>query len=271
MESNDINNGRETLLRQEIAELRLRLEHCEAEAAKTAKRLANEELQEFSAIASHDLQEPLRKIISFGQRLHEDHSESLGPTGLDFLRRMENAAARMQQLLQNLLEYSRVTTKVQPFEMVDLAWAAGKAKDMLKRRIDQTGAQVEISSLPTVMADPDQMVQLFTRLLDNSLKFKAESAPQVHIQALEGTPGICVIQAVDNGMGFADDQAEAIFKPFFRLHGRGQFEGTGMGLAVCRKIVEGHGGTITAQSEPGRGAMFTVELPRHGVEDCPSQ
>jgi PAS domain S-box-containing protein len=248
------------------AEERLRL------AAEQLRR-SNMELQDFASVASHDLQEPLRKIQAFGDRLKVKCSGALGENGLDYLERMQDAARRMQILLHDLLTLSRVTSKAQPFEPVDLKKVVEDVVSDLEVRIEQTGARVEIGFLPTIDADAGQMRQLIQNLISNALKFHARATkPEVIISAklfdntdfLAGSmPGeeICQIVVRDNGIGFDEQYLDRIFQVFQRLHSRSDYEGTGIGLAVCRKITERHGGTISAKSTEGDGATFIVTLP----------
>jgi len=248
------------------AEERLRL------AAEQLRR-SNMELQDFASVASHDLQEPLRKIQAFGDRLKVKCSAALGENGLDYLERMQDAARRMQILLHDLLTLSRVTSKAQPFEPVDLKKVVEDVVSDLEVRIEQTGARVEIGFLPTIDADAGQMRQLIQNLISNALKFHAHGTkPEVIISAklfdntdfLAGSmPGeeICQVVVRDNGIGFDERYLDRIFQVFQRLHSRSDYEGTGIGLAVCRKITERHGGTISAKSAEGDGATFIVTLP----------
>jgi len=248
------------------AEERLRL------AAEQLRR-SNLDLQDFASIASHDLQEPLRKIQAFGDRLKMKCSPVLGDNGRDYLERMQDAARRMQILLHDLLTLSRVTSKAQPFEAVDLRKVVADVVSNLEVRIEQTGAQVEIGRLPIIDADAAQMRQLFQNLISNALKFQREGTkPEVIISAklldnaesLAGAmPGeqICQIMVRDNGIGFDEKYLDRIFQVFQRLHSRSEYEGTGIGLAVCRKIADRHGGTISAKSAEGEGATFIVTLP----------
>ena len=224
---------------------------AEDETKKYAAQLetSNRELQDFAFVASHDLQEPLRKIQAFGDQLKTDCRASLGVEGADYLDRMRNAAARMQDLIQALLNYSRVTTKASPFSRTDLAAAAREAIDNLETSLGETGGQVEIGELTTIDADQVQMVQLFQNLIGNALKFHGEEKPVVKIYGLtekqpKGThDGKYTIFVEDNGIGFDEKYLDRIFTPFQRLHGRGTYDGTGIGLAICRKIVDRHGGS----------------------------
>jgi two-component system, LuxR family, sensor kinase FixL len=222
----------------------------------------NQELQEFAFVASHDLQEPLRKIQTFGDLLGTK-SASLGAESQDYIQRMQKAAASMQKLLESLLAYSRVTMKVEPFVETDLKRSVQGALSNLEVVITQNGALIKADDLPTIEADRSQMIQLFQNLLANALKFRRENEiPRVsifsHKTREKGKLEICV---EDNGIGFDEKYLDKIFVPFQRLHGRGAYEGVGMGLAICKKIVERHGGEITAKSEPGRGSAFIVTLP----------
>jgi two-component system, LuxR family, sensor kinase FixL len=229
-------------------------------------RESNRELEEFARVASHDLQEPLRKIQAFGDRLRAEYADRLSGAGLDYLERMQSAAARMQTLINDLLVFSRVTTKADPFVPVDLKGIVDDVLSDLEVRIDQSRARVEVGSLPSIEADPLQMRQLFQNLLSNALKFrKPDVSPQVAIEGrlLSGSrrPAACQIRVADNGIGFEEKNLDRVFTMFQRLHGRSEYEGSGIGLAICRKIVERHGGDITAKSAPGKGATFIVTLP----------
>jgi light-regulated signal transduction histidine kinase (bacteriophytochrome) len=225
---------------------------------------SNRELQDFASIASHDLQEPLRKIRAFGDRLATGHGASLDVSGQDYLARMTAAAARMQSLIDDLLAYSRVATQSRAVERVSLAETVADVLGDLEQRIAETQGTVQIiGSLPAVDADPWQLRQLLQNLLGNALKYRRPGVqPQVRVSCVEMPQG-WTIQVSDNGIGFPQEQATRIFAPFQRLHGRGEYEGTGMGLAICRRIVERHGGTIAARGQAGEGAEFTVTLPRN--------
>ncbi len=250
------------------------------EAEEQLKRFAaqlersNAELQNFASVASHDLQEPLRKIQAFGDRLNAKCGEQLGEQGRDYLARMQNAAQRMQVLIQDLLKLSRVTSRAQPFEHCDLKLIVGEVLSDLEVTIEQTHAQIEVSDLPVIDADPLQMRQLFQNLIANAIKFHKPGEPpelsvsgrvyqnQEHVIA-GALPGdkVCQIHVVDNGIGFDEKFAEQIFVVFQRLHSREEYEGTGIGLAVCRKITDRHGGLIVAKSGVGQGATFIITLP----------
>ena len=235
---------------------------------------SNRELEEFASIASHDLQEPLRKINSFAACLR-DESPNLSTEGNDYLERIQNAVIRMRTLISDLLEFSRFASKGRPFVPVNLNEIAAGVLSDLETRLTETSGSVEVAALPTVFGDPLQVRQLLQNLLGNALKFhRSGEAPVVRISAelidgldaygRQGPGGACRISVADNGIGFDEKYLDRVFTIFQRLHGRGDYEGTGIGLAICRKIVERHGGTITAQSKPGQGAtfVFTLPLPR---------
>jgi PAS domain S-box-containing protein len=222
---------------------------------------SNAELQDFASIASHDLQEPLRKVLAFGDHLREHLGSNLDELGSDFLGRMQNAARRMSGLIEGLLEYSRVTTRAQPFQPVDMTQAVFGVLVDMEERIRQSHAQVEFQPMPKVLADPTQVRQLLQNLLGNALKFQPPGkTPQVELKGERGN-GWCEISVHDNGIGFDEKYLDRIFRPFQRLHGRNEYEGSGMGLAICRKVVARHGGEITAHSRPGEGSTFVVTLP----------
>lgn len=224
-------------------------------------RRSNAELERFASVASHDLQEPLRKIQAFGQRLDSRFGDALPDMGRDYLARMNNAAARMQTLIQDLLNFSRVTTKAQPFEPVDLGKVVGEVISDLEVRFEKSGGRAEVEPLPSIHADPLQLRQIFQNLIGNALKFHREGVPPVVRISSEMDGDYCRIMVEDNGIGFDDKYLDRIFEVFQRLHGRNEYEGTGMGLAICRKIAERHHGSLTATGRPGLGATFTITLP----------
>jgi GAF domain-containing protein len=235
----------------------------ELEAKNVALARSNRELQDFAYVASHDLQEPLRKIRTFGDRLKAKYSLQLGEHGQDYLSRMQSAASRMQTLIQDLLAFSRVTTQAQPFVFVDLNTVLQNVLTDLEMRLEETGGQVELADLPVIEADLTQMQQLFQNLLSNALKFHRQGeAPRVKITSeVALAEAICRISVADNGIGFEEKYVERIFGVFQRLHEQGKYEGNGVGLAICRKIVERHRGKITTKSTPNQGATFIVTLP----------
>jgi len=289
-----------TLNSRDITERKRTEEELKTFARKLEQ--SNRELQDFASVASHDLQEPLRKVQAFGDRLKAKCGNTLGEEGGDYLERMQNAARRMQTLINDLLTFSRVTTRAQPFVPVNLTQVVQEVLSDLEVRIEQEGGQIEVSDLPIIDADPTQMRQLLQNLIGNALKFhQAGTAPVIKLRSqfprqeseisrsclrqtvyvgwakdstLLSSPPIpdthflvspqstkCQIIVEDNGIGFDEKYLDRIFTVFQRLHGRTEYEGSGIGLAVCRKIVQRHGGSITAKSTPGQGTTFVVTLP----------
>lgn len=223
---------------------------------------SNRDLEEFAYVASHDLKEPLRKVQAFGERLERKYGEALEGQGRDYVARMRSAAARMQSLIDDLLVYSRMTSKGQPFSTVDMGKIAQGVVGDLEQRISDTGAQVEIGTLPPVDSDPVQMRQLLQNLIGNALTYRRQDvAPLVKVEG-EFENDEVVLRVSDNGIGFEPRFAEQIFDIFERLHSREEYEGTGIGLALCKKIIHRHGGSITAEGRPGEGGTFTVRLPK---------
>jgi PAS domain S-box-containing protein len=251
------------------AEDALRSSEEKLRQSATQLERSNHELQDFAYVASHDLQEPLRKIVVFGERLKDKKIDDLGPEARDYLERMQKAAARMQTLINDLLTFSRVTTKARPFTPVNLAEVAADVVNDLEGRIEQVKGRVEIvGTLPVIDAEALQMRQLLQNLMGNALKFRRPEEPPVVKVAAEivsgpGTPPqqLCKLTVSDNGIGFDEKYLDRIFNVFQRLHTRNEYEGTGMGLAITRKIVLYHGGEITAKSTLGQGATFIVTLP----------
>jgi len=228
--------------------------------AEELKR-SNKNLEDFASIASHDLQEPLRKVIAFGDRLKEK-TMHLDEVSVDYIDRMQKSTMRMQAFINDLLSYSRVTTVIKPFERIDLNCVIKEALLNLEGRIFQTKGIVNVGDMPKLSADPFQMCQLFQNLIGNALKYhKAGIVPVVNIECQHSGEGEFKIVIEDNGVGFDEKYAEKIFKPFQRLHGRSEYEGTGIGLAICEKIVDRHNGTITVKSALGEGSTFIVTLP----------
>ena len=232
--------------------------------AQELKR-SNSELQEFAYAASHDLQEPLRKIQAFGERLNAKYRQRLDEPGQHYLDRMVDASTRMRRLIDDLLSYSRVSARSSSYVPVELGTVLADVVGDLEHKIVATGAVLKIADLPVVEADPAQMHQLFLNMLGNSLKFhRPDIAPAITLEAAVevGEQGaVARITVTDNGIGFELRHSERIFGMFERLHGRDSFDGTGVGLATCRKIAEGHSGSLMAWGEPGAGAVFTLILP----------
>jgi signal transduction histidine kinase len=248
--------------------------------SQRAKELSrsNSELEQFASVASHDLQEPLRKILAFGDRLEQKCNGAVDAEALDYLKRMRGAAARMQDLINGLLNYSRISSRAQPFERVDLSKVLREVLTDLETRVEEAAARIEVKGLPEIDADPMQMRQLLQNLIGNALKFRRpDRLPVIHIAGIRLTSVqaqergyspheyLYEITVEDNGVGFDPQHAGRMFQVFQRLHSRKEFEGTGVGLAICRKIAERHGGQITAQSQLGHGAKFTITLPLRQV------
>jgi signal transduction histidine kinase len=228
---------------------------------------SNAELDQFASIASHDLQEPLRKVQMFSQRVFELESDQLSDKARDYLQRSTDAAGRMQLLIEDLLKFSRVATQGRPFVSADLEEVAREVASDLEGAIEAADATVEIGELPRAVVDEPQIRQLFQNLISNAIKFRREGIPPVVRIDGEVRGRYAEIRVSDNGIGFEPRYASRIFRVFERLHGRGEYPGTGIGLALCRKIVERHGGTISAESTPGAGSTFTVMLPRSRVRE----
>lgn len=238
---------------------------------------SNENLQQFAYVASHDLQEPLRKIQSFGDLLMERFAPQLGNEGTDMIGRMQVASQRMSLLIRDLLAYSRVSTHHEPHRAVSLNRIVSEAVDSLYVAIHESKATIEISSLPQITGDASQLGQLFQNLLANAIKFRRPNTPphvlvnyqklvvsqlSEEMRAVVGNQhSVAEIMISDNGIGFDARHAERIFQVFQRLHGRNQYPGSGIGLAICRRVAENHGGFITASSEPGKGTTFRVYFP----------
>jgi light-regulated signal transduction histidine kinase (bacteriophytochrome) len=242
----------------DIHDLKLAEEQLKVYASKLEK--SNRELEQFAFMASHDLQEPLRKIEMFGDLLLE-RAADLRDNERNYLDRMRNSASRMRDMIEGLLQISRVATQGRPFVQVDLSRITLEVISDFEEQIRRSGGKVEVDSLPVVTGDPLQLRQLMQNLIGNALKYRQPGKPpEVRIFASQffEKVQICV---EDHGIGFALEDADRIFEPFQRLVGRNQYEGSGIGLAICRRIVERHGGEIAAISEPGTGTTFIITLP----------
>jgi len=237
---------------------------------------SNENLQQFAYVASHDLQEPLRKVQSFGDLLKDQYTDQIGE-GVVYVERMQGAAARMSTLIRDLLSYSRIHTRRENTASVSLNDVVKAVLNDLELTIATCGAAIETDSLPTVPGDASQLGQLFQNLLTNALKFRrndtqpvirvtarwisADSLPTGKRQAMGGALAYHCIEVADNGIGFDEKYVDRIFQIFQRLHGKSEFDGTGIGLAVCEKVAANHGGFISARSKAGQGATFSLFLP----------
>ena len=254
------------------------LKEAEQAIASYVRKLedSNKELQDFAFIASHDLQEPLRKIESFSRLLLERMPDNLNEQQHDYLERIGGAVDRMRTMIDDLLSLSRVSTRAKSFVWVDLNQVAADVLSNLEERIRATGGRVEVEGLPFIEADPTQIHQLLQNIIGNALKFyRQESPPIVRVRSGDvimprndfTSPGRKWVElsVEDNGIGFDESRLGQVFQPFQRLVGRSQYEGSGIGLAICRKIVERHGGEITASSTPGVGSTFRILLPVYQV------
>jgi PAS domain S-box-containing protein len=253
----DTNDGLEKEIR--------RRQKTERELQEYGKNLArsNQELQDFAYVASHDLQEPLRKIQAFGDLLESEYKDQIGD-GKEYLARMRSAASRMSILIQDLLAFSRVTTKPQQIDQVDLNVIVKEVIGDLETSISEKDGKVSMTKLPAVWADATHMRQLFQNLIGNALKFHKEGTPPkvaISVKSRAKEDKYYEIHVKDNGIGFDEKYLDRIFSVFQRLHGRDTYEGTGIGLAVCRKIVERYGGKIEAKSKLNSGSTFIIKLP----------
>jgi len=242
-------------------------ERDKLQEAQVRLEQSNRELQDFTSVASHDLQEPLRKVQAFGDRLKTSCRAGMDEQGRDCLDRMLKATQRMQTLIRDLLAFAQVTSQAKPLLAVDLARVTQEVLSDLEIRIAETNALVEVGDLPTIDADATQMHQLLQNLIGNALKFhQIGKPPRVRVYAAETdfrqtADGMLRLVVQDEGIGFDEKYLDRIFAMFQRLHGRGEYEGTGVGLAICRKIAQRHGGDISAKSSPNKGASFLITLP----------
>jgi len=224
---------------------------------------SNEELQQFAYVVSHDLQEPLRVVASYVQQLAERYQDKLEAEANELISYALDGAKRMQQLIVDLLAYSRIDTTGQEFAPTDCEGVLQRVLSDLRVAIEESGAEVTHDPLPQVMADNVQLGQVLQNLLGNAIKFRSQEPPRIHVSARqEGQQWVFSVR--DNGIGINPRYAERIFGIFERLHPRTEYPGTGIGLAICKKIVERHGGQIWVESEPGKGAAFFFTLPIKG-------
>jgi light-regulated signal transduction histidine kinase (bacteriophytochrome) len=239
-------------------------ERVRAEQAKILLARSNTELEQFAYVASHDLQEPLRMISSYVQLLSRRYKGRLDKDADEFIAFAVDGTLRMQQLINDLLAYSRVGTRGKPLAPTDFGDVLSKAMTNLKVGIEESGAVVTHGQLPTALADETQMVQLFQNLLGNAIKFRAEEGPQIHVSAREKREE-WVFSVRDNGIGIDPQFHERIFVLFQRLHGRDEYPGTGIGLTISKKIVERHGGRIWLDSAVGAGTTFYFSIPKQKI------
>ncbi|MGM9491979.1 sensor histidine kinase [Ideonella sp. YS5] len=250
-------------MRRELADRNARLaqEVAVRQQAEAALQRSNAELEQLAYVASHDMQEPLRMIASYLQLVEQRYQDKLDSDGREFIGYAVDGAKRMQVLINDLLTYSRVGTKARPFEPVALQTVVETALVHLRVAIEESGALVAISNpLPKVLGDSTQLVQLMQNLIANAIKFRGSAAPEVRIECGDDGAAWC-LKVRDNGIGIEPVYFDRIFVLFQRLHGRGSYPGTGIGLALCKRIVERHGGRIWVESKPGQGSAFCFTLP----------
>ena len=270
-------NGTKEQFAPELEKTRKRvseLEQAEEERKRAEEELqrtmvelerSNAELEQFAYIISHDLQEPLRMVASYTQLLEKRYKGSLDADAEEFIAYAVDGARRMQNMIQSLLSYSRVGTRGKPFQPTECESVFEQALANLKLTIDESGAGVTHDPLPRVMADETQLIQLFQNLLGNAIKFRDEKQPRIHVSAKEDS-NECLFSVSDNGIGINPEYFDRIFVIFQRLHGREEYPGTGVGLSVCKRIVERHGGRIWVESQPGEGSTFHFAIPKGGGE-----
>jgi PAS domain S-box-containing protein len=246
-------------VKQDIAERRRAEEALQHAAAELAR--SNDELQQFAYVASHDLQEPLRAVAGYVNLIESRFSDKFDDKGRQHIAGAVQGAMRMHTLITDLLELSRVGTCVRAFEPTDLNAVLGQVRHNLSVAIGETGARIISDPLPTLRSDAGQMAQLFQNLIGNALKFHGAPPPEIHVSAQPTADGPWLLAVRDNGIGIDPQYFERIFLIFQRLHTRKEYPGTGIGLAICRKIVERHGGRIWVESQPGLGSTFYFTLP----------
>jgi light-regulated signal transduction histidine kinase (bacteriophytochrome) len=249
------------LMARRQAEAAMREAFQELEHKTKELTRSNEELQQFAYVASHDLQEPLRMISSYTQLLERRYGARLDGDARDFMAYIVDGAARMKQLIEDLLAYSRVGTRGKDFQDVASGASLDRALANLRASIESSGAQVTRDRMPDVLADGAQLSQVFQNLIGNAIKFRGEAPPAIHVGA-ETREAVWVFTVKDNGIGLDTQYADRIFMMFQRLHNKADYPGTGIGLAIVKKIVERHGGRIWVESEPGKGATFGFTIAR---------
>ncbi|MBN1572770.1 MAG: PAS domain-containing protein [Deltaproteobacteria bacterium] len=239
------------------------LQHKNEELIKKSEELvrSNRDLEQFAYVASHDLQEPLRAVSSFSQLLSQRYNDRLDKDAQEFIGFIVNGSVRMQQLINDLLSFSRVSTRGKPLEQTDANSVLGQTMVNLSATIEENRAIITNEELPTVMADASQLVQVFQNLIGNAIKFKRGDLPYIHVSAYE-EDGSWVFSVKDNGIGIEQEYFDKIFVIFQRLHGKDEYSGTGIGLAICKKIIERHGGKIWVESEPQKGSTFHFTIPQ---------
>jgi light-regulated signal transduction histidine kinase (bacteriophytochrome) len=254
------------LMARRQAEAAMREAYQELEHKTKELTRSNEELQQFAYVASHDLQEPLRMISSYTQLLERRYGDRLDGDARDFMAYIVDGAARMKQLIEDLLAYSRVGTRGKEFQHVDSGASLDRALANLRASIESSGAKITRDALPEVLADGAQLSQIFQNLIGNAIKFRGDEPPRIHVGA-EARDTVWVFSVKDNGIGLDTQYADRIFMMFQRLHNKAEYPGTGIGLAIVKKIVERHGGRIWVESEPGKGASFGFTIAREHDHD----
>jgi light-regulated signal transduction histidine kinase (bacteriophytochrome) len=250
-------------LKQQVSEREL-AEKVLAELSHELTR-SNTELEQLAYVASHDLQEPLRMVASYLQLLEKKYQGQLDADAHEYIEFAVDGAKRMQSLINDLLTYSRIGVAASPLRPTDSTAAVDTALRLLRIAVAESAARIEYGELPVVMGDEDQLVQLFQNLIANAIKFRSGPGPRIVVSA-EAEDGYWRFSVQDNGIGIGKDYFDRIFVMFQRLHSRSAYPGTGIGLAICKKIVERHGGRIWVESEPGQGTVFKFTLPRAGGE-----
>lgn len=252
-------------LEKRVQERTLELDEAKGHLEDYARELerSNHELEQFAYIASHDLQEPLRTIVSYGCLLEEEYTGQLGESGKMYITRMQRAGNRMKQLIEDLLAYSRVRKSPTAPESVSLVKIMQQVEQNMEILVKKTHTKIELDpKLPAVAGIPSQILQLFQNLLSNAIKFaKAELAPEVKINLENISDGMATLAIQDNGIGIEEKYHELIFKPFYRVQRNEQFPGTGIGLAICKKIIEQHGGSISIKKSSAEGSQILITLP----------
>ncbi|MDA1053323.1 MAG: ATP-binding protein [Planctomycetota bacterium] len=247
------------------ANAKLRKEVDQRELTEDELQRSNRELRQFAYVASHDLNEPLRTIKGYLQLIESRYKDVLNTKGQQDIEVVKAGATRMQQLIEDLLEAAKIRTQGKPFAQVNSTVAAQQAIANLEATVRENEAEITFDALPSVTVDVRQLTQLFENLIGNAIKYRSESPPAIRLTAHEDSDD-WVFSVRDNGLGIEPKHAKRIFEMFTRLHGRTEYSGTGIGLAICQRIVERHGGTIWVESELGKGCTFYFTIPKHPPE-----
>jgi signal transduction histidine kinase len=258
LKSEQVEKETNEMLQAELAERKL----AEEKLARSLVDLerSNKELEQFAYVASHDLQEPLRKVGSFTELLSRRYKDQLGPDADRYIDYITDGAKRMSLLINDLLTFSRIGTSTRPFAVIDCNEVVKRTLDDLQYRVRESNAEVLCDDLPVIMADEMQISLVFQNLIGNALKFHRDESPRIHVSASRDHDG-WIFEVSDNGIGIEKEYFDRIFIMFQRLHSRETYKGTGIGLAICKKVVERHGGRIWLESDPGRGSVFYFKIP----------